>query len=218
MCILHNITSSFHRHTCQLEFKMPLPPEKKQKTLACIREIQVNKLWTKVYSRKGLTAMWMIRLINKCTYESVCLSDTVSVVSVTVKRPVLRPCVVDGHSRNPLYYYYYWCKFKMSDQETHMITCSRTFINKEFSLSLSCKKSLVHSITHQQCAQLVTHGYHHRSSCDILHSLHSGSLCSKPPNNQAQVVLNGPRSGGQWVHLHGNINIEASEKVVNKDR
>ena len=142
MCILHNITSSFHRHTCQLEFKMPLPPEKKQKTLACLREIQVHKLWTKVYSRKGLTAMWMIRLINKCTYESVCLSDTVSVVSVTVKRPVLRPCVVDGHSRNPLYYYYYWCKFKMSDQETHMITCSRTFINKELSLSLSCKKTL----------------------------------------------------------------------------
>ena len=29
----------------------------KQKTLACIREIQVHKLWTKVYSQKGLTAM-----------------------------------------------------------------------------------------------------------------------------------------------------------------
>ena len=34
---------------------MPLPPAKKQK--ACIREIQVHKLWTKVYSQKGLTAM-----------------------------------------------------------------------------------------------------------------------------------------------------------------
>ena len=31
--------------------------EKKQKTPACIREIQVYKLWTKVYSQKGLTAM-----------------------------------------------------------------------------------------------------------------------------------------------------------------
>ena len=30
---------------------------KKQKTLACIREIQVHKHWTKVYSQKGLTAM-----------------------------------------------------------------------------------------------------------------------------------------------------------------
>ena len=30
---------------------------KKQKTLVCIREIQVHKLWTKVYSQKGLTAM-----------------------------------------------------------------------------------------------------------------------------------------------------------------
>jgi len=28
------------------------------------------------------------------------------VVSVTVKRPVLPPSVVDGSSRNPLYYYY----------------------------------------------------------------------------------------------------------------
>ena len=31
--------------------------EKIQKTPACIREIQVHKLWTKVYSQKGLTAM-----------------------------------------------------------------------------------------------------------------------------------------------------------------
>ena len=28
-------------------------------------------------------------------------------VSVIVKRPVLPLCVVDGRSRNPLYYYYY---------------------------------------------------------------------------------------------------------------
>ena len=37
----------------------------------------------------------------------------VCVVSVIVKRPVLPPCVVDGRSRNPLYYYYYlstWLK------------------------------------------------------------------------------------------------------------
>ena len=36
---------------------MLLLPVKKQKTLACIREIQVHKLWTKVYCQKGLTAM-----------------------------------------------------------------------------------------------------------------------------------------------------------------
>jgi len=30
----------------------------------------------------------------------------VCVVSVIVKRPVLPPSVVDGRSRNPLYYYY----------------------------------------------------------------------------------------------------------------
>ena len=33
----------------------------KQKTLVCIREIQVHKLWTKVYSQKGLTAMQLAR-------------------------------------------------------------------------------------------------------------------------------------------------------------
>ena len=31
------------------------------------------------------------------------------VVSVIVKRPVLPPSVVDGRSRNSLYYYYYFC-------------------------------------------------------------------------------------------------------------
>ena len=36
---------------------MLLPPAKKQKTPACIREIQGHRLWTKVYSQKGLTAM-----------------------------------------------------------------------------------------------------------------------------------------------------------------
>ena len=36
-----------------------------------------------------------------------CMCVCMSVVSVIVKRPVLPPCVVDGRSRNPLYYYYY---------------------------------------------------------------------------------------------------------------
>ena len=35
-----------------------------------------------------------------------CLCVSVSVVSDIVKRPVLPPCVVDGRSRNPVYYYY----------------------------------------------------------------------------------------------------------------
>ena len=42
-----------------------------------------------------------------CTVMSVCSVVYVSVVSVIVKRPVLPLCVVDGRSRNPLYYYYY---------------------------------------------------------------------------------------------------------------
>ena len=37
----------------------------------------------------------------------MCLCQSVSVVSVIVKRPVLPACAVDGRSRNPLYYYYH---------------------------------------------------------------------------------------------------------------
>ena len=40
-------------------------------------------------------------VITRCQFINVC------VVSIIVKRPVLPPCVVDGRSRNPLYYYYY---------------------------------------------------------------------------------------------------------------
>ena len=58
MCILHNIASSFHCHRCWSEFKMLLPPAKTTtKDPGSIREIQVHKLWTKVYSQNGLTAM-----------------------------------------------------------------------------------------------------------------------------------------------------------------
>ena len=38
------------------------------------------------------------------TYVCVCVCVCVCVVSVIVKRPVLPPSVVDGRSRNPLYY------------------------------------------------------------------------------------------------------------------
>ena len=43
--------------------------------------------------------------VHVCVRACVC----VCVVSVIVKRPVLPPSVVDGRSRNPLYYYYYFC-------------------------------------------------------------------------------------------------------------
>ena len=33
--------------------------KRRKKTVACIREMQVHKLWTKVCSQKGLTAMWV---------------------------------------------------------------------------------------------------------------------------------------------------------------
>ena len=43
--------------------------------------------------------------VRACVHVCVCVC--VCVVSVIVKRPVLPPSVVDGRSRNPLYYYYY---------------------------------------------------------------------------------------------------------------
>ena len=43
-----------------------------------------------------------------CVHVCVCVCVCVCVVSVIVKRPVLPPSVVDGRSRNPLYYYYYY--------------------------------------------------------------------------------------------------------------
>ena len=71
MCISHNSALSFHCHTCWLEFKMLLPPAKKQKTLACLREIQVHKHWTKVYSQKGLIAMLSAYIYNiYCRFQA----------------------------------------------------------------------------------------------------------------------------------------------------
>ena len=46
---------------------MPLPPAKKQKTLACLRKVQVHKHWTKVYFQKGLTAMY-----SMCSSDETC--------------------------------------------------------------------------------------------------------------------------------------------------
>ena len=95
MCILHNIASSSHCHICQLEFKMLLPPAKKQKTPACLREIQVHKLWTKVYSKKGLTAMQ--NLDSRCMINCVCgegaetNSETCSMYTCTDVCPIIKP-------------------------------------------------------------------------------------------------------------------------------
>ena len=45
--------------------------------------------------------------VRACVRECVRACVRACVVSVIVKRPVLPPSVVDGRSRNPLYYYYY---------------------------------------------------------------------------------------------------------------
>ena len=49
---------------------MPLLPAKNQKTLACIREIQVHRLRTKVYSQKGLTATPLRQTIYTNNYTN----------------------------------------------------------------------------------------------------------------------------------------------------
>ena len=60
-CVFHTTLLLPSAATCQLELKMPLPPAEKKlwKKMACIREIQVHKLWATVYSQNGLTAMYM---------------------------------------------------------------------------------------------------------------------------------------------------------------
>ena len=75
---------------------MPQLPAEKQKTPAFIREIQVHKLWTKVYSPKGLTAMYlydhmlkMFDTLKVCCGEQPCLIfDTLKVCCVE------QPCVI----------------------------------------------------------------------------------------------------------------------------
>ena len=53
--------------------------------------------------------------VRACVHVCVC------VVNVIVKRPVLPPSVVDGCSRNPLYYYYYFVVCIFSGQKTHSL-------------------------------------------------------------------------------------------------
>ena len=48
----------------------------KIKTPAGIREIQVHKLWTKVYSQKGLTAMGITQILSWCLSYSHCPGAT----------------------------------------------------------------------------------------------------------------------------------------------
>ena len=70
---------------------MPLPPakkkEKKEKNLACIREILVHKLWTKVYPQKGLTAMVCVGACM-CAYVCMCVCVCVCVLDGEKSRVV----------------------------------------------------------------------------------------------------------------------------------
>ena len=77
-----------------------------------------NYFWTVFHSPAHL-------LIWHC----VCARACMCVVSVIVKRPVLPPSVVDGCSRNHLYYYFPYCVFlewtpKLSQQNTNKATCA----------------------------------------------------------------------------------------------
>ena len=75
MCISHNIASSYHCHICHLELKMPLPPAKKQKTPACIREIEVPKLCT-FTPKRGWQPVWtwvIVVLLLRIVNSLVCL-------------------------------------------------------------------------------------------------------------------------------------------------
>ena len=54
--------------------------------------------------------MWSdTECVCACLHACVRACVRACVVSVIVKLPALPPCVVDGHSRNPLYHYHYQC-------------------------------------------------------------------------------------------------------------
>ena len=59
------------------------------------------------------------------------------VVSVIVKCPVLPPCVVDGRSRNPLYYYYYYYSLTARDIQKWEYVPLGPFLGKSFGTSIS---------------------------------------------------------------------------------
>ena len=54
-----------------------------------------------IISELFFTAVPIPHPTHKCVHA--CMRACVCVVSVIVKHPVLPPCAVDGHSRNPLY-------------------------------------------------------------------------------------------------------------------
>ena len=75
--------------------------------------------WDPVPCQLASKHHWSVCQGMWCLLQSdVCVCVCVCVVSVIVKHPVLPPSVVDGRSRNPLYYYYYydvatdWFRFK----------------------------------------------------------------------------------------------------------
>ena len=52
--------------------------------------------------------------LYSCLMYCACACVCVSVVSIIVKCPVLPPSVVDGRSRNPLYYYNFYYYYVLS--------------------------------------------------------------------------------------------------------
>ena len=66
-----------------------------------------------------------------CACVRACVCVCVCVVSVIVKRPVLPPSVVDGRSRNPLYYYcsIHHCPIHHCPIQYHPVQWCPVFIN-----------------------------------------------------------------------------------------
>ena len=87
---------------------------------------------------------------SACSFDAVCVCACVCVVSVIVKRPVLPLCVVDGRSRNPLYYYYYYIAGIISGfVRKKSVNFERIF------LDAPCKH--IHSITVTMTESIILH-------------------------------------------------------------
>ena len=68
---------------------------KRTKTLACTREIQVHKLWTKVYSQKGLTAMQQ----SECTHTHTQVHTHTLFLSLTYTHTHLHNILEHRHTQ-----------------------------------------------------------------------------------------------------------------------
>ena len=78
--------------------------QKQTQDISLLRIFQLHNIVLHPYQSVRCVVECVCGCACVCVHACVRACVHVCVVSVLVKRPVLPPCAVDGHSRNPLYY------------------------------------------------------------------------------------------------------------------